>query len=296
MPRNSWTARRKVTWVALVVVAASAYPAFSVVPGARAAAPEPDVTLAAEPAALSTTGLPCLPVDFTVTMTNNTSEPVFADTSITAQRPVALSRDVFTSYLPAADPAQPVSAVVDVTVPRDTAPGTYDILLRSGRRSVTVPVEVTAIPQRGPGDNLAYGERATASSTHGRFDPCGAVDGDSAWQNWSTSTGWNDGTSRVFPDWLAVEWPTPEQVERVVIHTYATPTSPAARQGIKDFDVQVREGGTWTTVREFRNNTAAQITATFPVRRTDGVRVVVHSSNSGDYSRILELEAYGPTT
>ncbi|MEU4643517.1 hypothetical protein [Micromonospora sp. NPDC023814] len=174
--------------------------------------------------------------------------------------------------------------------------GTYDILLRSGRQRVTVPVEVTALPEREPGDNLAYGEKATASSTHGRFDPCGAVDGDSAWQNWSTSTGWNDGTSRVFPDWLAVEWPKPERIERVEIHTYATPTSPASRQGIKDFDVQVREGGTWTTVREFRNNTAAHITASFPVRETDSVRVVVHSSNSGDYSRILELEAYGPAT
>ena len=257
MSRNSWTTRRQVTAVALLVVAAAAYPAFGTVPGVRAGAPKPEVQLTAEPASLSTTGLPCLPVDFTVTMTNTGSTPVFADTRITPEGPVTLSRDVFTSYLPVTDPDQPVSVDVDVTVPRDAAPGTYDVLLQSGKQKVILPIEVTAIPERQPGDNLAYGERATASSTHGRFNTCGAVDGDSAWQNWSTSTGWNDGTSRVFPDWLAVEWPTPEQVERVEIYTYATPTSPASRQGIKDFDVQVREGETWTTVSEFRNNTGS---------------------------------------
>ncbi|MDT0322659.1 COG1361 family protein [Streptomyces millisiae] len=261
---------------------------------ARAAAPRSNVVLSAAPAALTANELPCLPTTLAVTLTNTGTEPVFADATMAAEEPIVLSDTVFSTYLPATDPDQPVSRSVGVRVPRGTEPGTYDITVASGRQRVVVPLTVEAVPEPGPGANLAYGQQATASSTHGNFRVCGAVDGDSDYRNWSTRTGWNDGTRGAFPDWLAVTWPEPVELGRIETVTYGTPTRPAALQGIKDFDVQVRSGGEWLTVGSYRDNTLDRVVTTFDPVTTDAIRGVVHASNSADYSRILELEAFAP--
>ncbi|RMI42845.1 COG1361 family protein [Streptomyces triticirhizae] len=253
-----------------------------------------DVVLSATPTSLTANELPCLPTSFDVTLTNTGRQPVFADATLAADEPIDLSHDVFSTYLPATDPDQPVSRTVDVRVPPGTEAGTYDVTVTSGRQRVVVPVTVEAVPEPGPGANLAFGQRATASSTHGRFTACGAVDGDSDYLNWSTKTGWNDADSGKFPDWLAVNWPEPVELGRVETVTYGTPSRPAALQGIKDFDVQIHSGGEWLTVGSYRDNTLDRVVTTFDPVTTDAVRVLVHASNSGDYSRILELEAYAP--
>ncbi|GAB2907286.1 hypothetical protein [Streptomyces mayteni] len=254
----------------------------------------PGVVLSASPTSLVANELPCLPTTLAVSMTNTGAEPVFADATMAAEDPIVLTDTVFSTYLPATDPDQPVSRDVGVRVPRGTAPGTYDITLASGRQRVVVPLTVEAVPEPGPGTNLAYGQQATASSTHGNFRVCGAVDGDSDYRNWSTRTGWNDATRGTFPDWLAVAWPEPVELGRIETVTYGTPTRPAALQGVKDFDVQVRSGDEWLTVGSYRGNTLDRIVTTFDPVTTDAIRVVVHASNSGDYSRILELEAFAP--
>lgn len=246
------------------------------------------VQLAVEPASLAANGLPCLPTGFTVTMTNTGPEPVFADATITPDEPIVLSRDVFSSYLPATDPDQPVSVGVGVVVPRDAEPGTYDVRIESGRHRLRLPVEVTAMPDRQPGDNLAYGEQAIASSTHGNFDVCGGVDGDRAQANWDVSTGWNDGTRGVFPDWYGVEWPTVQTVDRVEVWT----RTPAETRGLRDVDVQVRDGDGWRTVDQVVGNAEEHIVSTFPAVQTQAVRLLIHGTHDV-YSRILELEVYG---
>lgn len=282
-------AAKRLTLVGALLLAAATPTAYAATDSAR-----PDertqVQLTVEPASLSASGLPCLPTDFAVTLTNTGPEPVFADATITSDEPITLSRDVFSSYLPATEPDQPVSVEVGVTVPRDAEPGTYDVLVESGRQRLILPIEVTAIPQRQPGDNLAHGEQAIASSTHGNFALCGGVDGDRAQENWDISTGWNDGTRAAFPDWYGVEWPTVQTVERVEIWT----KTPPATHGIRDFDVQVRDGDAWRTVDQVVGNAAEHIVSTFPAEQTDAIRLLIHSARN-NYSRLLELEVYGPT-
>lgn len=252
------------------------------------------VVLSASPANLTGSELPCLPTKFSVSMTNTGTTSLFADATLTAEAPITLSDQVFSTYLPAADPDRPVTRSVGVRVPPGTEPGTYDLTAVSGKQRVVVPLTVQAPPPPGPGVDLAYGRKVTASSTHGSFTTCAAVDGDSDYLHWGSGYGWNDADKGVFPDWLAVEWPEPVELGRIEAVTYGTPARPAALQGIKDFDVQVRTGGEWLTVGSYRGNTLDRIVTTFDPVTTDAVRVFVHASNSADYSRILEVEAYAP--
>ncbi|MEU1086303.1 discoidin domain-containing protein [Streptomyces sp. NPDC005576] len=252
------------------------------------------VVLSVSPSSLTGSELPCLPTKFSVSMTNTGTTALFADATLTAEAPITLSDQVFSTYLPAADPDRPVTRSVGVRVPPGTASGTYDLTAVSGKQRVVVPLTVQAPPPPGPGTDLAYGRAVTASSTHGSFTTCAAVDGDSDYLHWGSGYGWNDADKGVFPDWLAVQWPEPVELGRIETVTYGTPARPAALQGIKDFDVQVRSGGAWLTVGSYRGNTLDRVVTTFDPVTTDGVRVFVHASNSGDYSRILEVEAYAP--
>ncbi|WP_405791929.1 hypothetical protein [Streptomyces sp. NBC_01506] len=253
-----------------------------------------DVVLSASPASLTASELPCLPTAVGVTLTNTGKNAVFADATMAADAPIKLTDTIFSTYLPATDPDQPVTRSVGVRVPRGTAPGTYDVKLASGKQRVVVPVTVEPVPEPAPGTNLAYGQQATASSTHGNFKTCGAVDGNADYRDWSTKTGWNDADKGAFPDWLAVTWPEPVELGRVETVTYATPTNPAARQGIKDFDVQAKSGDEWVTVGSYRGNTLDRIVTTFDPVTTESIRIMVYASNSADYSRLLEVEAYAP--
>ncbi|MFC8228556.1 discoidin domain-containing protein [Streptomyces sp. NPDC057287] len=252
------------------------------------------VLLSASPATLTGSELPCLPTKFDVTMTNTGAKGLFADATLTSEAPVALSDQVFSTYLPAADPHRPVTRSVAVRVPPGTAAGTYDLTAARGKQRVVVPLTVQDVPEPGPGVNLAYGREVTASSTHGNFTVCAAVDGDSDYRHWGSGYGWNDGDKGVFPDWLAVRWPEPVELGRIETVTYGTPERPAALQGIKDFDVQVESGGEWLTVGSYRGNTLDRIVTTFDPVATEAVRVFVRASNGADYARILEVEAYAP--
>ncbi|MEV6901234.1 hypothetical protein [Amycolatopsis sp. NPDC051372] len=247
------------------------------------------LALSATPGQIQVVGLPCLPSALTVGMTNNGSGPMYADMELSAPRPLALDRRVFSSWLPV---GQPVSVRVGVTVPRSARPGHYTLGLSSDRARLSVPVDVLPLPPKGPGDNLLLGEQATPSSTNGSFSPCGAVDGDADGDHWSTTTGWNDGTKSAFPDNYAVTLPAPSAVGRVVTDTLDSTKYPAAKYGLRDFDVQAHVAGAWVTVASVRGNTSGSVTSTFPAVQADGVQIVVLDSNDHAYSRIVELEAY----
>ncbi|GAA2327308.1 hypothetical protein GCM10010246_06390 [Streptomyces cuspidosporus] len=81
----------------------------------------------------------------------------------------------------------------------------------------------------------------------------------------------------------------PCRVDRVELWT----KTPAATSGIRDFDIQVRDGDTWRTVAQVGGNTEEHVVTRFPAERTDAVRVLIHFAG-GNYSRLVELEAYGP--
>ncbi|HET6740516.1 MAG TPA: hypothetical protein VFH76_16335 [Kribbella sp.] len=251
------------------------------------------VAVGVAPEQLSVVGLPCLPGTLNLTMTNTGKQDRYADLTLQPTGPLQLSRTLFSSWLPAVDPDQPVSAPVEVRVPRDAKPRSYKIGLEVDRTRVTVPVTVEPLPPKGAGDNLVLGEQATASSTHGNFTLCGAVDGDKDSEHWDTLTGWNDGTRAAFPDTYDVALSEPAAVGRVELYTLDSAKYPAKTNGLKDWDVQVRVGGAWQTVAQVRGNTAGHVTSTFAPVQADAVRILCLDGNDHTYSRIVELEAYG---
>lgn len=263
-------------------------------PQATNSPPRTDVQISVQPEQLSVVGLPCLPGNLTLTMTNTSTEDRYADLTLDPSGPLQLSRELFSSWLPAVDPDQPVSAPVEVRVPRDTQPGNYSIDLEVDRSTVTVPVTVNPLPSKDPGSNVALGEQASASSTHGNFALCGAVDGDHDSEHWDTLTGWNDGTRAVFPDNYDVALAEPTTINRVELYTLDSVRYPAATNGLRDWDVQVRSGtGDWRTVSQVRGNTLGHVTSTFDPVEANAVRILCLAGNGNTYSRIVELEVYG---
>jgi hypothetical protein len=252
-----------------------------------------EVQMSAAPQQLSVVGLPCLPGNLTLTMTNTGRTDEYADLTLDPTGPLQLSRQLFSSWLPAVEPDQPVSAPVEVRVPRDAKPGEYQITLEHDRTRLAVPVTVNPLPSKGPGSNVALGEQATASSTHGNFTLCGALDGDKDSEHWDTLTGWNDGTRAAFPDTYDVALTAPTPVGRVELYTLDSAKYPAAANGLRDWDVQVRNGtADWQTVAQVRGNAVGHVTSTFPPVHATAVRILCLDANDHTYSRIVELEVY----
>lgn len=250
------------------------------------------VEFGAAPSLVTVSGLPCLSGgDFTVSMTNTSSRGLFADMTLAAPAPITLSRRLFSSYLPAADPDQVVSTKVLAKVPRDALPGRSTIELTVGRRTVELPVEIQPIPEKGPGDNLALGEQAFASSTHGNVTLCGGVDGNKNSEEWGAS-GTHDATAGVFPDTYGVILPAATRIGRVELYTLDSARYPAAKMGLRDFDIQVYTSTGWQMVAVVRGNVMGHVTATFAPVEADRVQVVTYDSNDHKYSRIVELEVY----
>ncbi|HEY3560016.1 MAG TPA: hypothetical protein VGL05_21250 [Kribbella sp.] len=271
------------TLVAAALIGSSSMPA----------ATSSDVAVSVAPGQLGVVGLPCLPGTLNLTMTNTGKQDRYADLTLEPTGPLQLSRTLFSSWLPAVDPDQPVTAPVEVRVPRDAKPGAYTIGVEVDRTRVDVPVTVEPLPPKSAGDNLALGEQATASSTHGNFTLCGAVDGDKDSEHWDTLTGWNDGTRAAFPDTYDVALPEPATINRVELYTLDSAKYPARTNGLRDWDVQVKADGAWQTVAQVRGNTVGHVTSDFAPVRADAVRILCLDGNDHTYSRIVELEVYG---
>jgi hypothetical protein len=278
--------------LAVVLVSATALGLLTAVVSTAARPDRDPVRLSATPERVEVVGLPCLPSAFQAGMTNVGTADLYADLELTPSGPVLIDRRVLSSWLPAWDPDHTVNTRVAVTVPRDAEPGVYDLRLSTAGARLTVPVEVLPPPPKGAGDNQVLGEQAVASSTHANFDVCGAVDGNTNSDEWDTLTGWNDATSGVFPDTYDAVLAAPAPIARVETWTLDSARYPAARYGLRDFDVQVRVDGAWQTVHEVRGNVAGRVTSTFAPVTADAVRIVGLASNNRDYSRLIEVEAF----
>lgn len=257
--------------------------------GDAAAKRRAPVEISADPQSLELVPLPCLPAELTVGMTNTTKKERFGDMTITAPTPLATSRPRFTSYLPAGYTA---TANVPVTAERDTSAGDHELRLEAGGERLRVPVSIQPVPPKGPGDNLAVGENADASSTHGNFDECGGVDGNRDSDGWNTETGWNDGTRSVFPDHYGVPFIEPTPIDRIEVYTLDSEREPAATHGLRDWDLEVRVDGEWQVVDEVRGNEVGHVVSSFDAVTADAVRIVITDSNDHTYSRVVELEIY----
>ncbi len=280
---------KRAHWLAaavLVLAAATTAGVASANPGHHG----PDVTVAATPATLSIGTGTCLGGVLTVSLTNQSTSPGYADATLTAPSALHLQRTMVSSYLPAGYTRK---AAVPVTAVTGTPAGTYDIGVSTDGNRVDVAVTVAAtVPDPG-GDLARTADTVSASSTHAGYPECGAVDGDRDSSHWATATGWNDGTSKVWPDWFEVTFAAPTAVGRVNLYTLDSTKYPAARYGLRDWDIQVLVGDDWQTVARIRDNTKGLVSTAFPAVTTGAVRMWLLAGNgANDYSRIVELEVY----
>ncbi|HVX46207.1 MAG TPA: hypothetical protein VHC49_20110 [Mycobacteriales bacterium] len=282
--------RRRRGLLVVLVLGLLAVPATAIAAASGRGQARPAVSVGTDPATLSIATGQCAGASFTVTMTNNAKQAVYADATLSAPKALSLQRNLISTYLPAG-----YTRKIDVplTSPLGTEPGTYPVTITSSGSTATLPVTVaTTTPD--PNGNLARSTSAIkVSSVHAGYPACGAVDGDADSDHWATSTGWNDGTSGVWPDWFELDWASPQTVGRVVLDTLNSAKYPAAKYGLKDWDIQVRDGDSWRTVTSVRGNTAGHVTTTFTPVSTTALRVnLLVGNGADDYSRIVELAAY----
>jgi hypothetical protein len=89
-----------------------------------------------------------------------------------------------------------------------------------------------------------------------------------------------------------VTFAAPAEIGRVDVDTLDSQQYPAARYGLRDADVQVLVDGQWRTVGQIRDNAVGHRSVSFDPVTASAVRLSITASNSGDYSRVIELAAY----
>ncbi|MFC4117720.1 discoidin domain-containing protein [Nonomuraea zeae] len=233
---------------------------------------------------------PACPAKIEIGLRSDAKKPLYATMQVELDPPLTASRSMLTSYLP---PGYELGAKLLVAVPPGTAEGEYGLRLRTPSKTLSVPVEVVPVDRLDNGGNLALRRPVTASSQHvnANYPACSIVDGDRSSNGWAGGNGWNDATSRTWPDTVAVALGSARQISRVDLYTLDTERYPAASVGLRDWDVQAQVGGQWQTVAQVRGNTAGSVRSDFAPVSADAVRIVALASNgANDYTRIIEVE------
>ncbi|GAA0950688.1 discoidin domain-containing protein [Virgisporangium aurantiacum] len=284
---------RKVGGRAAVAAGVAVFAAVAVAIAVPAMADRADVrglSLATDVTEVAVTPVPCAKQGFELRFGNTGANEVYADAFLEVPAPLELSRYLVSSYLPA---GYTLRVQISVSAPVHTPPGRYTITVRGGDQRLALAVEVGQSPVDGTGNLVRY-MPVSASSEHLPLYPaCGAVDGDRDSAHWASTTGWNDATRGVFPDWLLVTFDQPRTLGRVDLYTLDSTRYPASRYGLRDWDVEARVGGGWQRVAQVRGNLAGMVSSTFPPVAATGLRIVTLASNEGlTYSRVVEVEAY----
>jgi hypothetical protein len=140
--------------------------------------------------------------------------------------------------------------------------------------------------------NLARmaGVTVTCSSELGAMKAIHVNDGD----RWGGQ--WNDATHYEYPDWVALNFPKTVTIGQIAIYSSDMQMQGiSTSNGIKDYEVQVENGGQWKTIKTVQNQGSVLgiINLEKPVS-ADKLRIwVTATAGSGDYTRIREIEVYG---
>lgn len=178
---------------------------------------------------------------------------------------------------------------------------------RSPREGAVIEYTWTelALPAGAPNLALASsGVRATASTA--TYEPAGAINGNHTLAGWGHGNGWQAAPTQKHPnwwgDWLELDFPQSCVIDTVIVYTVPEHVAGRNKLGVSDYQLQVRDAGTWETVQAVRDNTAGVIAHQFAERRVRGLRLVITATNTGDevdakaqpvdLARILEVEAY----
>jgi RHS repeat-associated protein len=166
-------------------------------------------------------------------------------------------------------------------------------------------VEAWTGPSPAPRYNLALGATATASSNWTGWPPSSCVNGDRKSLNPGTNGGWVDAApANTFPDWLQVDFGTNRTINEVDVFTlqdnYAGSSEPTqsmtfTQWGLTAYTVDYWDGSNWIQIPQASVSGNNKIWRKFefsPIS-TSKIRVVTSASVDG-YSRLTEVEAYGP--
>uniref|UniRef100_UPI0018E97A80 hypothetical protein n=1 Tax=Pelomonas sp. KK5 TaxID=1855730 RepID=UPI0018E97A80 len=134
-------------------------------------------------------------------------------------------------------------------------------------------------------------------------------DGERRGNNWGkggTGSGWNDGTSGTYPDWVQITFSGVQSISQINVYTLADnfasltadPTSGSSftKYGIVDFQVQYWTGTDWQNVPggSITGNNLVLRSVSFAPINTDRIRVNITNALYWN-SRIVELEAWTPS-
>jgi len=136
----------------------------------------------------------------------------------------------------------------------------------------------------------ANGVKAFASTELGQMKACVVNDGD-RWQGQ-----WNDTTPYTYPDWVGLAFPKPVHIDRIAVFTRQLDMfGKWFQEGVRDYEVQIDNNGQWQTVKCVRGSEDFVTIIDFAPVTTSKIRLFITATNgSGDYSRVMEIEVYGP--
>lgn len=139
------------------------------------------------------------------------------------------------------------------------------------------------------------GSTVVASSVYGaEYSPESVIDGSTSPVLWGANGGWNDGTAGEFPDTLEIDFGTSRTIDRIGLATLDSSLFPAASYGVSDFSAEYLDSSTnsWVNLFSASGNTRGYVSNTFAAVTTSKIRINVTGSNDGQFSRILEVEAF----
>lgn len=148
------------------------------------------------------------------------------------------------------------------------------------------------------------GAVATASNSYNTgYGPAGTNNGDRKSLNWTNGGGWND-SGPPFPDWLQIDFGSVKTINEVDVFTlqdnWSNSAEPTASMtftlwGLTGYEVQFWDGANWIAIpgASVTGNNKIWRKFEFSPIATSKIRVLTSASVDG-YSRITEVEAYGP--
>jgi RHS repeat-associated protein len=167
-------------------------------------------------------------------------------------------------------------------------------------------VEAWTGPSPAPRFDLALGATATASSSWSSgWGPSAVVNGDRKSLNAGNGGAWVDaGPANSFPDWVQIDFGATKTVAEVDVFTlqdnYAGSSEPTesmtfTQWGLTSYAVEYWGGSNWVQApgASVTGNNKIWKKFTFSPITTSKIRVVTNASVDG-FSRLTEIEAYGP--
>ena len=143
----------------------------------------------------------------------------------------------------------------------------------------------------------ANGATASASSVLSPlYSAANVINGIKTSELWGASGGGWSSEQGGFPHILEIEFGEATTIDRINLYTVNSKDMPASTHGLQDFSLEYWDGNAWVNIASYAGNTKEMVAANFDAITTNKIRVVVDSSNDGEYSRIVEVEAFAENT